>query len=115
MHAGASTMRVMTNHPPRTALDTAVPAMAELDAVRLPIGESEVCVWRVPLRARSDALARLIELLPADERSRMDAIQDDANRRRFAVAHGALRLLLAHHLREQPDRLAFAIGAHGKP
>ncbi len=89
--------------------------MTAIGAVRLPFQEANVQLWRVPLRAGKDVLAGLVDLLPADERKRMDAIRDGANQRRFAVAHGALRLLLAHHLRERPRALVFAAQAHGKP
>ena len=117
-----STMSIMTNRPARRSARDAVPdslldvpAMAAIGAVRLPFQEPNVQLWRVPLRVGKDALAGLVDLLPADERKRMDAIRDGANRRRFAVAHGALRLLLAHHLRERPRALVFAAEAHGKP
>ena len=33
----------------------------------------------------------------------MDAFRGDAHKRRFVVAHGAVRLLLAHHLRSSPQ------------
>jgi len=107
-------MRVMTHSRP-LRVDDAVPALAALGAVRLPLEEPDARVWRVPLRAGKHTLAGLVEVLSADERSRMDAMRDSAGQRRFAVAHAALRLLLAHHLREHPRNLVFAVGAHGKP
>jgi 4'-phosphopantetheinyl transferase len=92
-----------------------VPAVAAIGGTPLPLQDPGVQVWRVPLQAGDETLARLVELLPAHERNRMDAIRGEAPRRRFAVAHGTLRLLLAHHLRERPRELVFALRAHGKP
>ena len=72
-------------------------------------------VWRVPLEASEHEVGRLAELLSAEERNRMDAFSSDAHRRRFVVAHCAVRLLLAHHLQQHAADLVFALGDHGKP
>lgn len=120
--ASSSKMGVMMPDPLRVAdieafseLGQAVPALEAMHGIRLPLNDPAVAVWRVPLQAGDDELARLVELLSADERSRMDAFAGGAHKRRFAVAHGAVRLLLAHHLRQHARDLVFVIGAHGKP
>ena len=45
----------------------------------------------------------------------MAAFQGEAHKRRFVVAHGAVRLLLAHHLQQSARDLVFSVGSHGKP
>lgn len=98
-----------------SALGQAVPAVEAIGGIRLPLNEPDVHVWRVPLQASEEELARLVDLLPADERSRMDAFQGEAHKRRFVVAHGALRQLLAHYAQQHARALVLALGAHGKP
>jgi 4'-phosphopantetheinyl transferase len=115
-------MDVMTDDPMHVAgmaavsePGRAVPALEAIGGVRLPLNDPGVQVWRVPLQAGEDDLRRLAELLSAEERSRIDAFSGDAHKRRFVVAHGAVRLLLAHHLRKHARDLVFALGNHGKP
>jgi 4'-phosphopantetheinyl transferase len=112
----------MTHDPSRATdvdafskLGQAVPAVEAMGGARLPLHEPDVHVWRVPLEPGSDELGPLVELLSTEERSRMDAVHSHAHRRRFVVAHGALRLLLAHYLRQHPRDLLFSLGSHGKP
>ncbi len=59
--------------------------------------------------------ARCRAVLDAGERARAMAFADPAARRRFTVAHGALRLLAGHELGAPPEALAWAAGSHGKP
>jgi 4'-phosphopantetheinyl transferase len=98
-----------------SALGLAVPALGAMGGTRLPLHQPGVHVWRVPLEAGRDELPRLIELLSTDERNRMQAFHADAHKRRFGVAHAAVRLLLAHYLRQHARDLVFALGSHGKP
>jgi 4'-phosphopantetheinyl transferase len=114
-------MRVMTDRPAYSEDDVSPdrehqpPALLALGAVRLPLQEPGVQVWQVPLQASGSEPATLAELLSPEEQKRSDAISSDAHRHRFVVAHGALRLLLAHHLERPARDLMFALGPHGKP
>jgi 4'-phosphopantetheinyl transferase len=115
-------MGVMTDGPTRATdveafseLERDVPAVEAMGGTCLPLREPGVHVWRVPLAVSQDKLAGLVELLSREERGRMDGFQGDAHKHRFVVAHGAVRLLLAHHLRQHARDLVFALGDHGKP
>jgi 4'-phosphopantetheinyl transferase len=76
--------------------------------------EHAVHVWRVTLddEARVEGSARL---LSADEHARAQRLHDAAHRRRFVLAHGALRALLARYLDADPSAITYVVGAHGKP
>jgi 4'-phosphopantetheinyl transferase len=71
-------------------------------------------VWRVALddATRVDAYW---PLLSEEERVRASRFHRDVHRRRFVVAHGALRMILAGYLDAVPESLAFVVGEHGKP
>lgn len=97
------------------ALGAARPAEHPAGAARIPLSEPGVHVWRVPLDAGSPSVSDIIALLSPEERDRMSRFRLDADRRRYGIAHAALRLLLGHYLGLDPHDLAFAAGAHGKP
>jgi 4'-phosphopantetheinyl transferase len=79
-----------------------------------PLGAHDVHVWRVPLD--DDARAESYwSLLSDEERRRAARFVRDLHRRRFIVAHGALRSILAGYVGAEPTALDFVIGAHGKP
>jgi 4'-phosphopantetheinyl transferase len=86
-----------------------------LRASRIPLTEPGVHVWRAPLNPSELDLTNSIALLSADERDRMARFHRDADRDRYAIAHGALRLLLSRYLEQDPHDLVFATGTHGKP
>lgn len=71
-------------------------------------------VWRVALddEARVEKSWRL---LSPDEHAKADRLHDAAQRRRFVLAHGALRALLAAYLDASPSTISYVVGAHGKP
>lgn len=75
----------------------------------------ELHLWHVPLEVAPEQARRLGALLDAGERARMARLHAPADRRRFAVAHGALRLILARHCGVPAERLAFVAGPFGKP
>jgi 4'-phosphopantetheinyl transferase len=81
----------------------------------LPPAGNVVC-WRLGV-GDIDAAAheRLFALLSAGERVRAERFRRPEDRHSFTAAHGALRLLLAAMLGEQPQSLTFAANAYGKP
>ncbi|SHM35060.1 4'-phosphopantetheinyl transferase family protein [Actinacidiphila paucisporea] len=72
-------------------------------------------VWLVPDRRSEPALAALLAVLDADERRRAEAYRSADDRRRFVLAHGALRHVVAGRLGAPPDEIRWARGPHGKP
>lgn len=71
-------------------------------------------VWRVPLR-EGDEVRAYWPILSAEEQARADRFHREIHRRRFVVAHGALRVLLGRYLGADPSSLEFEAGPHGKP
>ena len=54
-------------------------------------------------------------MLSPEEQVRARRFHAERHRRRFVVAHGALRQILGTYLERQPETLAFAAGPNGKP
>lgn len=79
------------------------------------MGEPRVDVWTVPLDGPSATVAALSQLLSGREAERGGRCRFDADRRRFIIAHGALRLILAGYLDVPPEELRLQRGRHGKP
>jgi 4'-phosphopantetheinyl transferase len=83
------------------------------DAVHL--ARDEVHCWYVDLDVPPETEAACCATLSGDERRRGARFRFDRDRRRFVVAHGALRALLGRYLRTPPGRLRFVHNAFGKP
>jgi len=73
-----------------------------------------VHVWRVPLDDETRA-ASYWSLLSEEEQRRASRFVRDIHRRRFVIAHGALRTILAGYVDTEPRALRFESGEHGKP
>ncbi|KQW16171.1 4'-phosphopantetheinyl transferase superfamily protein [Streptomyces sp. Root369] len=74
-----------------------------------------VQVWTVPLDRPPATVAALSRILSEREAERGDRCRFENDRRRFIVAHGALRLILAGCLDVPPEELRLERGRHGKP
>jgi 4'-phosphopantetheinyl transferase len=72
-------------------------------------------VWCLKLTGFPDRARELTDLLSSDERARADAFHSEAHRYKFALARGALRLLLGSYLAVDPASIQFGYGMHGKP
>jgi 4'-phosphopantetheinyl transferase len=72
-------------------------------------------VWTCPL-SRYDASAEALQLLLcSEERTRLERFAFERDRRRFALSHGLLRLILSGYVGEAPEKLLFDIAPRGKP
>jgi 4'-phosphopantetheinyl transferase len=60
-------------------------------------------------------MARLCQVLSADERDRAARFHFDRDRRRFMAGRGLLRLILARYLDRPPGSLRLSYGPRGKP
>ena len=74
-----------------------------------------VQVWRASSTVDEKQFGDLAQILSSDEKKRAAAFKFDLDRRRFVVAHGSLRLLLAAYLQMEPADVAMVPDAHGKP
>jgi 4'-phosphopantetheinyl transferase len=72
-------------------------------------------VWIVAVRVAPDAAARCWEVLDDGERARAAAFLSPGDRRRFVIAHGALRILAGRELGTSPAALRWTPGPAGKP
>jgi len=72
-------------------------------------------VWQIPLAVTEEIVQAYFECLSLDERSRAERFRFDRDRRRFVVARGTLRHLLAQELDKTPQSIAFCYGEYGKP
>jgi len=75
----------------------------------------EVHSWCVSLDVPPDTCAGLYATLTSDERNRSARLRFERDRRRFVVAHGALRTLLGRYLRVPPGAVRFVYNRFGKP
>jgi 4'-phosphopantetheinyl transferase len=74
-----------------------------------------VHVWLIRLDLPPSVINGLAELLDEQERERAALLVHDSQRRRFAAAHGAGRVLLGRHLGVPPQRTEWSYGPEGKP
>ncbi len=74
-----------------------------------------VHVWQLSLEQPAARVARLSRLLHDEERQRRDRFYFERDQRRFTVARGGLRLLLASYLDAAPECLRFCVSERGKP
>jgi len=80
-------------------------------------GEPRPLVLQIDRRAPvvKAAMASLHELLGPQELERMERLRRAADRERFLLGRGVLRLTLGHWLGRDPADLVFHLGPHGKP
>jgi 4'-phosphopantetheinyl transferase len=81
----------------------------------LPALQSNIHVWAVRLDDASVGLYHAAALISPDERERAARFKFERDRRRYLVAHCALRQILSRYLAITPAGLSFDIGANGKP
>ena len=94
--------------------------MSETAAWTLPppnvsLAADQVHVWRVSLERSAAEMQRAREILSSDETIRADRFYFQRDRDAFIAARGILRQLLGKYLSRPPAKLAFAVGAYGKP
>lgn len=77
--------------------------------------KSEVHVWRTSLDRSPDDVEAFRRLLSSDELHRAERLVFPEHRRRFIVARGSLRAILARYLAIAPIDIRFEYGPHGKP
>lgn len=81
---------------------------------RFVLADDEVHVWRARLENDED-VSRLEPILSDDEIRRANRFRFAEHRRRFVIARGCLRQLLAGYLQIDARELLFIYSAEGKP
>jgi len=79
------------------------------------LDDLDIHIWPVKLIASDQAVAAFEKTLSAQEAERCGRFHFEQHRRAYALAHGALRWLLARYLGIAPDQIAFRYGPAGKP
>jgi 4'-phosphopantetheinyl transferase len=74
-----------------------------------------VHVWTIALTVPDRVLVSFGELLSSDERERASQFRFEGDARRFVVARGSARRLLAAYVQREPSDLKFCYSGHGKP
>jgi len=85
-----------------------LPASPSLD-------DRQLHVWAFGLNPDQAAISRCAAVLSAEETGRAAKFRLERDQRRFTVAHGALRSILAGYLRCDPTTLSFTQSPRGKP
>lgn len=78
------------------------------------LSANETHVWRIPLDQSADISAHIAVLSP-DEQERVKRFYFPRHGLRYAIAHSALRQILALYDDVDPRSLNFGVGEHGKP
>lgn len=82
--------------------------------IRIDLAAGEIHLWRANINAPS-ALADCRSVLSRDELIRASRFHFEDDSMRFIATRGAVRMILARYLDEDPASLVFGTGAHGKP
>lgn len=74
---------------------------------------NHIHLWQIPLNL--DSYKQYDAILPPDEKERAYRFIFEKHRRRFILAHYALRKILSEYLGISPERIIFKELSHGKP
>jgi 4'-phosphopantetheinyl transferase len=80
-----------------------------------PLREDEVHLWIAPLTMPPEKLSYFKSILSVDEKERVRRFRKISDGKRYLVARGSLRCLLASYVAGAPDQLQFTYGVFGKP
>jgi 4'-phosphopantetheinyl transferase len=81
----------------------------------MTLDNNEVHVWRSELDLSEAELRKLAKTLALDEQARAARFRFPRDRRRFIVARGVLREILARYFDRDPAKLQFCYAPFGKP
>lgn len=91
----------------------ALPSVWKAAPSQLTLGDNDVHLWLVATPDAVPELARLRDMLSADERERSEQFHFERDRDRYVIARGVLRDLLGRYLGTR--KLAFTTNQFGKP
>jgi 4'-phosphopantetheinyl transferase len=79
------------------------------------LGANRVDLWRVALNVEPACQAALGDLLSSQETQQACRFQFERDRRRYLVAHAALRTILSRYLGCDPHAVHYQVSSYGKP
>ncbi len=79
------------------------------------ITPSEVHVWRAEVDRPSAEIEQFVQILAPDEQQRSQRFRFEKDRKKFVIARGLLRMILARYLSVSSDRVLFSYSSKGKP
>jgi 4'-phosphopantetheinyl transferase len=83
--------------------------------VSFHLAPGEVHVWCASLHVPIETVSDLLLTLSPDERARSARLRFEHHRKRFIVARGVLRSLVARYLGADPGEISFVYDPSGKP
>jgi len=81
----------------------------------LTLLSGELQVWRIPLNQPDTVVERLKKTLETNEIERAGMFYFDRDKKRYLIACGAKREILAGYLKCTPGEIRFTFGKYGKP
>jgi 4'-phosphopantetheinyl transferase len=81
----------------------------------LTLSANQVDIWRIDLIGQAEEIQHCRACLSPDEAARAARFYFEEHRRRFIVAHAAMRQVLARYAHIAPGKLVFSYGEKGKP
>ncbi len=82
---------------------------------RLDPGKSTVHVWRIALDSNAGSHAVPSSFLSIHETEQANRFHFERDRRRYAAAHNALRIILSRYLNCRPEQVEYLFTGNGKP
>lgn len=79
------------------------------------LASGDVHCWSLSLEAPPESVSGLYATLADGERERCGRLRFERDRRRFVVARGALRDVLARYVGTSPDQIRFVYNPFGRP
>src|SRR6266571_3585796 len=81
----------------------------------LELRKWEIHVWQADLDRNTNAVPALKKTLGPEELAKAGRFRVERDRKRYIIAHGALRNILARYLKTTPRESVFRYGPAGKP
>ncbi|NCX95629.1 MAG: 4'-phosphopantetheinyl transferase superfamily protein [Chitinophagia bacterium] len=81
----------------------------------MPLEENTIDVWRICVSEHLPNLSFFYEQLPDSEKATAEKYKQEADYRRYIMAHGGLRYLLSHYTHTAATQLGIEIDEQGKP
>ncbi len=87
----------------------------EYSTGKIKIDHGNVHIWLASIEEEAGSLEYLLKILPADEEKRAERYVFEKDRKRYIIAHGILRLILARYIPIEPENILLTVKKRGKP